>query len=126
MTDVPPPSWDWFYSLLIAKIIPAGVGAVLRNLFPPRKSWSQKLLETFGAVLFVIYAGQVAAGAQWALLSWGMGHIGVTDISRFIDRAESDRLSALLVGLLGMTAVEGCVVWIRRRAAGDPAPPRDQ
>lgn len=116
---VPPPFLDYLYGLVFTKIAPATVGAFLRNLFPPRKPWWQKGLETFGAVLLVIYAGGIAAGAQWALLSWAMSHIGVTDIARFIDRAESDRLSALLVGLLGMTIVEGGLVWLRRKMGGE-------
>ncbi len=119
MADVPPPALDWLYSLLIAKIVPAGVGAFLRNLFPPRKRWSQKIAEMLGAVLMVIYAGQVAAGAQWALLHWLLSFINVNDVARFIDRAESDRLSALFIGLLGMTLVEGGLRWFRRRMRSD-------
>ena len=108
----PPGSFD-LMGLLITKVFPAFAGAYIRNLFPPRKPLLQRAAEAFGGVVLVIYAGPVAGGALWGLLGWLMTSIGVDDITPLINREQSDLLAAFLVGLLGMTVVEGALVFIR-------------
>lgn len=100
--------------IVMAKVLPALAGAYIRNLFPPRKPWRQRLLETAGGVLMVVYAGEVAAGATWAVLGWAGSFLGVTDVAEFIDKGQSDLLAAFLVGLTGMTVVEGGFHFARR------------
>lgn len=114
---IPPGAAELSSSLLgvaMAKVLPALAGAYIRNLFPPRKAWRQRLLETAGGVLMVIYVGEVAAGATWAVLRWAGTFVGVTDIAEFVDRSQSDLLAAFLVGLTGMTVVEGAFHYSRR------------
>ncbi len=100
--------------VIMAKVLPALAGSYIRNLFPPRKPWRQRLMETAGGVLMVIYAGEVAAGATWAVLKWAGGFVGVTDVGEFVNRAQSDLLAAFLVGLTGMTVVEGGFHYARK------------
>lgn len=103
-----------FLGVVMAKVLPALAGAFIRSLYPPRKAWRQRLLETAGGVLMVMYAGEVAAGATWAVLKWAGGFVGATNIAEFVDRGKSDLLAAFLVGLTGMTAVEGGFHYARR------------
>jgi hypothetical protein len=116
MADVGPhiPGAAEFLGVIMAKVFPALAGAYIRNLFPPRKSMRQRLMETAGGVLMVFYAGEVAAGATWAVLRWAGGFVGVANVAEFIDRGQSDLLAAFLVGLTGMTAVEGGFHYARR------------
>ncbi|SCM74032.1 hypothetical protein KL86PLE_130058 [uncultured Pleomorphomonas sp.] len=100
--------------VIMAKVFPALAGAYIRNLFPPRKPWRQRLMETAGGVLIMFYAGEVAAGATWAVLKWAGGFVGVTNIAELVDRGQSDLLAAFLVGLTGMTAVEGGLHYLRQ------------
>jgi hypothetical protein len=112
-------------SLFVTKVAPALAGAYIRNLFPPRKTLLQRFLEMIGGVLMVVYTAHVAAGALWALLGWALGWLGVQDISLIIQRQQADLLAAFLVGLIGMTVVEGFLVFLRRWSAnpiGTPPP----
>ena len=122
MADIPPllTSTDpngsaWLWGLLVSKVGPAVAGAYVRGLFPPRKPLLQRLGEAFGGVLLVLYAHKIAAGGLWAVLDWALGHVG-TKAADVILRSDADMLAAFLVGLLGMTIVEGALVFIRRRA----------
>lgn len=116
MADMGPqiPGAAELLGVIMAKVFPALAGAYIRNLFPPRKPWRQRLMETAGGVLMVFYAGEVAAGATWAVLKWAGGFVGVTDIAEFVDRSQSNLLAAFLVGLTGMTIVEGAFHYARR------------
>lgn len=100
--------------VFMGKVAPALAGAYIRNLFPPRKAWRQRLLETAGGVLMVFYAGEVAAGATWAVLKWAGSFVGVVDVAELVDRGQSDLLAAFLLGLTGMTVVEGGFHYARR------------
>lgn len=123
MADIGPhiPGAAEFLGVIMGKVAPALAGAYIRNLFPPRKSWRQRLLETAGGVLLVIYAGEVAAGATWAVLGWAGSFLDVVDVAAYVDRGQSDLLAAFLVGLTGMTAVEGgfhyARKWMERKTA---------
>lgn len=116
MSDIGPhvPGTVELLGVIMGKVAPALAGAYIRNLFPPRKPWRQRLLETAGGVLMVFYAGEVAAGATWAVLKWAGGFVGVTNIAEFVDRGQSDLLAAFLLGLTGMTVVEGGFHYARR------------
>ncbi len=122
MADIGPhiPGAAEILGVIMGKVAPALAGAYIRNLFPPRKSWRQRLLETAGGVLLVFYGGEVAAGATWAVLRWAGGFVGVVDVGEFVNRAQSDLLAAFLVGLTGMTAVEGgfhyARKWVEKRS----------
>lgn len=114
---IPPVAADLgssFLGVVMAKVLPALAGAYIRNLFPPRKPWRQRLLETAGGVLMVVYVGEVAAGATWAVLRWAGTFVGVSNVAEFIARGQSDLLAAFLVGLTGMTIVEGGFHFARR------------
>lgn len=110
---LPPPANYELMALAITKIAPAMAGAYIRNLFPPRKPFMQRAAEAFGGVLLVVYGGQVAGGALWALLAWGLSLIGIGDMTGLIRRDQSDLLAAFLVGLVGMTVVEGGLLFVR-------------
>lgn len=116
MADVGPqiPGVPELLGVIMAKVLPALAGAYIRNLFPPRKPWRQRLMETAGGVLMVFYIGEVAAGATWAVLRWAGGFVGVTNVAEFVDKSQSDLLAAFLVGLTGMTVVEGGFHYARR------------
>jgi hypothetical protein len=101
--------------LLVSKVAPAAAGAYVRGLFPPRKPTLQRLGEAGGGVLLVLYGHKVAAGALWALLNWALAFVD-TKAADVILRSDADMLAAFLVGLLGMTIVEGALLVIRRRA----------
>ena len=106
-------------ALLLTKIFPALAGSFVRNLFPPRKPILQRFGEALGGVVMVIYAGPVAGGALWAALGWAMAFVNAKQ-SDVIQRAESDLLAAFLIGLIGMTLVEGAIAftraWMKTRA----------
>ena len=48
------------------------------------------------------------------VLKWAGGFVGVVDVAEFVNRAQSDLLAAFLVGLTGMTAVEGGFHYMRK------------
>ena len=116
LTSGDPNSSTWLWGLLVSKVAPAIAGAYVRGLFPPRKPILQRLGEAFGGVLLVLYGHKIAAGALWAVLGWALGFVD-TKAADVIQRSDADMLAAFLVGLLGMTIVEGALIVIRRRAA---------
>lgn len=101
-------------SLLFSKVLPALAGGLVRNIFPPRKVFWQRAAEMLGGVILVIYTGHHAGAVLWALLGWGLSKIGVNDPSLVMDRVQTDQLAAFLVGLVGMTVVEGGLVFLRQ------------
>jgi hypothetical protein len=116
LTSGDPNSSTWIWGILVSKVAPAIAGAYVRNLFPPRKPILQRLGEASGGVLLVLYGHKIAAGTLWALLNWALGFVD-TKAAEVIQRSDADMLAAFLVGLLGMTIVEGALIVIRRRAA---------
>jgi hypothetical protein len=116
LTSGDPNSSTWLWGILVSKVAPAVAGAYVRGLFPPRKPILQRVGEAFGGVILVLYCHKVAAGALWAVLNWALGFIGAK-ASDVINRADADVLAVFLVGLLGMTIVEGALIVIRKRTA---------
>lgn len=118
MNFTPPPGgsgqWiDLIWSIAATKVAPALAGSYVRGLFPPRKAIGQRLAESLGGVLMVIYAGKPAAAILWAALDKAMITGGLGRARDVMERAEAGLLAAFLVGLLGMTIVEGGIVWVR-------------
>lgn len=115
--NVQPPSpggWvDIIGSMIMAKVAPALAGSYVRGLFPPRKPILQRLGESLGGVVLVIYAGKPAAGALWAGMDKAMRVAELGRAGDIMDKSEASLLAAFLVGLLGMTIVEGAIVWTR-------------
>lgn len=101
-------------TLLVTKVAPAIAGGLIRNIFPPRKPMVQRVAEMAGGVLLVLYAGEVAAGIMWAMLAWGLKKIGVENPATVVMYSDAAKLAAFLVGLLGMTCVEGAILYTRR------------
>jgi len=105
----------------MTKIAPALAGSYVRGLFPPRKPILQRIGESLGGVVLVVYAGKPAAGALWAALDRAMRIADLGRAKDIMDKGEASLLAAFLVGLLGMTIVEGGIVWVRawiKRRAG--------
>jgi len=122
---IPPPGpggWvDIIGSAVMTKIAPALAGSYVRGLFPPRKPIWQRILESIGGVCLVVYTGKPTAGALWAALDRAMRIADLGRAKDIMDKGEASLLAAFLVGLLGMTIVEGGIVWVRawvKRRAG--------
>jgi len=105
--------WDLIWSVLATKAAPALAGSYVRGLFPPRKAIGQRLAESLGGVMMVIYAGAPVAGALWAGLDKAMRVAELGRAKDVMDKSQASLLAAFLVGLLGMTIVEGAIVWVR-------------
>lgn len=117
-----PGGWiDIIGGAIMTKVAPALAGSYVRGLFPPRKPIWQRILESIGGVFLVVYAGKPVAGALWAAMDKAMRIAELGRAGDIMDKSEESLLAAFLVGLLGMTIVEGAIVWtrawVRRRAA---------
>lgn len=107
---------------VIAKtvVILAGfLGAMVRSLTGPRKSWRERVAAWIGGAAMAVYATPVASPVAFEALhkmSLVGSHAQVT--------AESlDGLVGFLLGAVGLTLVEALIAWAHRSIDNLPWPP---
>lgn len=107
---------------VIAKVVVllAGLlGAMVRSLTGPQKSWRERVAAWIGGAAMAVYATPVASPVAFELLH-DMHLVG--DFAQVT--AESlDGLVGFLMGAVGLTLVEALIAWARRSIDNMPWPP---
>ena len=107
---------------VIAKVVVliAGLlGAMVRSLTGPQKSWRERAAAWIGGAAMAVYATPVVSPVAFELLH-DMNLVG--DHAQVT--AESlDGLVGFLMGAVGLTLVEALIAWARRSIDNMPWPP---
>ncbi len=109
----PPPD---LLAWILAKAMTAGagaLGALVRNLFPPRRRLRQRAAEYVGGALAAVFFGPVAGPILHQLILAFGRTMGVA-LEPVMPRESVDSLAAFLCGVVGLTMIEGLILLARR------------
>lgn len=117
-----PPDPGGFGADLISQAIPvvAGViGAMVRSLAGPRRSWRQRAVTGIGGAAVALYATPVVAPIVFEAVN-DLGLVG--DYATLAPQSITG-LCGFLLGTAGITLVDAFVDWARRAIDNFPWPP---
>ena len=105
-----PPDWLAFMIKWLCIAFAGACGTFLSQIHAGPKKWPQRVMEWVGGALCAIYGAELAANALYHLL----------DKSDLIDGSyvlpeKILGLAGFLCGALGVTVVDWCITFIRRR-----------
>lgn len=103
----------------IVVVIAGFLGAMVRSLTGPEKSWRERVAAWIGGAAMAVYATPVVSPVVFEMLH-DMHLVG--DHAQVT--AESlDGLVGFMMGAIGLTIVEALIAWIKRSIDNMPWPP---
>ena len=105
-----PPDWLAFVIKWLFLALAGACGTFLSQLHGSHKKWPQRVMEWVGGALCAIYGAELAANT----LSHLLDKFDLID-SSYVVPEKILGLAGFLCGALGVSAIDWCITFIRRR-----------
>ncbi|WLT07845.1 hypothetical protein RAM19_06835 [Bartonella apihabitans] len=105
-----PPDWLAIVIKWLFLALAGACGTFLSQLHGPHKKWPQRVMEWVGGALCAIYGAELAANTLYHSLD----KFDLID-SSYVLPEKILGLAGFLCGALGVSAIDWCITFIRRR-----------